>query len=212
MQKRRVLFSAITLVLLLCTATTVYASYATSILYIKFNDEIWKNYQLDKQYTTVTIDVKNYLTYNATTGGDPSAKVAFTNDTGDTPEGIQLLFKKSGTLEVWKIEGLTEVKLASSKWDVSDITRITLSGQKLSVWASYNTNKTAILKDFSYGNYFEYLRVKGGGSYIATDGYVQVNVNSGAAGTSAIINQWIPIIVTFVCLSIVLAYVKKIGS
>jgi len=213
MNKRRALLTVTTLILLCAIVGSAYASYATSVLYTKFNSLSWSDYTLDKSYTVVTIDIKNYLTFNVT---GTWAKVAFTNHTGDTGTvvGINVVFSDDDeTVKVYAIDGATEVLIGTGTYNHTSTTRIVLSGQKIYAYAHVgNKTSTKFVDGFSFSEPFAYLRVKGSDVDTASDGYVQVNVNTGGAGTQASVNEWIPIIITFAMLGICVGYLKKIGK
>ncbi len=224
MQKRKTLL--ISTALLLCIAALVvpvYASYANSIMYTKFNLLDWTNYQLDQEYSYFTADIKNNLIYNVT---GTWAKVAFTNGTGDNPIGINVIFSDDdSTVKVYYIDGTTETEIASgnftdpssaSSGNVST-TRVVFSGGKVSVYTNYGTRNSAkILDGFSFPDTMTYLRVKGSDLHTVQDGYMQVNVNVGTAGasgnTTSIVMEFIPIIVVFAMMGMVLGLLKKFGK
>jgi len=211
MKRSRVLLTALLLLTLSSAIAVCYASSTYSILYTKFNDETWKNYQLDKQYTSLNVDIKSFITFNETTG-DPACKVAITNDTGDTPEGLNFLFKRdSNALQIWKIEGVTEVMIASGTYTDEETVRVTLSSGYVTVKTYNGTAYTTVLQNFAFSNYIEYVRVKGSGSDIATDGYMQVEVNAGSAGINSSITEILPAIVSLAMLGVAIGIVKKTG-
>ncbi len=223
MNKRRALLTVTALALLL-SVSVAYASYATSIIYSKFNSTDWTDYELDQDYMSATIDIKNALTYNVT---GTWAKIAFTNqstanDSTSDPQGIIIIFSDDDkTFKVYYMLGMSEVQIGNGTYtnpasggSTLSTTRVILSGNKVTVYANYGdkTNQAKAVDDFSFNEEFSVMRVKGTDLNTASDGYVQVNVNVGTAGTSTIINAWIPVIVTFALLSIVLGYLKKIGK
>ncbi len=221
MQKRRTLLIVATLALLCATISSAYASYATSIMYSHFNTaNSWVDYALDKTYTSLTADLKCHLTFNST--GTPWAKVYFANDTSGSSEGINILFSNDGsTLDVFYIQEPTEVLIGTGTYTCTgnvSTTRVVFSGTKLDVYTNYGVkaSQTKIVDGFSISTPIADLRVKGSTAYVATDGYMQVNVNTGisgiTSGTTDIVVQFMPAIVTFAMLGLILGMLKKFGK
>ena len=209
MQRRTI---AVSLALTLLLIASVYASWGCSVIYNKFNSIDWSDYELDKTYTAVTIDVYNYLTYNETTANDQAvAKVAFTNDTSANPLGINLLFYKDGTLKVFYIDGPTEVQIGSGTWSKGNATRVVLANGEVTVYAKYGVKdqQATVVNGFSFSEEFAYLRVKGETAYVAEDGYVQVEVNPGTANVSYAVQAWIPTLVSLAMLGMAIGMIKK---
>lgn len=224
MQKRKTLTVLMLALLAIAVVAPVYASYATAVMYTKFNSTDWTDYELDQNYTAVTIDIRNYLNYNVT---GTWAKVAFTNQTGETgtTAGINLIFSDDDeTVKVYYINGATEIELASGTYDHgtsganASVTRLILSNSKVTVYTNYGnrTLQTKILDGFAFSEPISYLRVKGSDLNTAQGGYVQVNVNTGVSGVSGsttnIVMEFIPVIVTFAMLGMVLGLLKKFGK
>ncbi len=219
MNKRQILTVALLAVLCIAIAAPVYASYTTSLMYTNFNSTSWTSYALDQDYTALTADVKVRLTYNVTGSW---AKVAFMNDTGDTPMGILLAFSDDdSTVTVYYVNGATEVEIATGTYTDTvnaTTTRLVLSGNKVSIYTNYGnrTSQQTILSSFSFNEPMSYLRVKGSDVNTASNGYVQVNVNTGASGisgsTTDTVMQFVPVIVTFTMLGMILGLLKKFGK
>jgi len=193
---------------------SAYASWNASIIYTKFNNLTWTDYQLDKTYTAVTIDVYNYLIYNDTTANDQAvAKVAFTNDTSANPLGINLLFYKDGTLKVFYIDGSTEVQIGSGSWTKGNATRVVLANGEVTVYEHYGVEdqQETIVNGFSFSEEFAYLRVKGESTGVATNGYVQVEVNPGTADVNYTVQAWIPLILTLAMLGMAVGMLKRMS-
>jgi len=209
MQRKTSLAYIAVLILFLGSAlAVVYAAYSTSIIYSKFNSTDWYTEPLDKNYTAVTIDIKCYLTFNTT--GTPAAKVAFMNETTNV-KGIIVLFFKDNTEKIYYNDGIVEVQIATGTWAKGNTTRIVLSSKKITIYDYYGIkdSQTKILDGFSFDEEFANVRAKGATAYTATDGYVQVDVNAGAAGTSGIIMDWIPSILSLMMLGIAIGMISK---
>lgn len=221
MNKRRILTVATLALLCIAIVAPVYASYATSVMYSDFNTvDAWVDYALDKTYTSLTADVKCHLTFNAT--GTPWAKVYFANDTSGSSEGINILFGNDGiTLKVYYIQEPNEVLIGTGTYTRTgnvSTTRVVFSGTKLDIYTNYGNKalQTKIVDAFSLSTPIADLRVRGNTAYVATDGYMQVNVNTGVSGVSGsttdVVVQFIPVIVTFAMLGMVLGMLKKFGK
>ena len=210
METRKLLLKTVLILTLLCAiAIPVYAYTVESVLYTKFNSATWTDYKLDKKYTTLTVNLKCFLTFNDT--GTPCAKVCFVNGT-TTPEGLNFLFFKDGTGQIYKLEGITEVQIATFTWAKGNITRLSLASGKVTVYEYYDVKdkKAMVLSGFAFGNFIEYFRVKGETAYTATNGYFQVEVNTGASGGMDII-EWLPSIISLAMLAMCFGMIKRLG-
>jgi len=210
METRKLLLKTALILTLLCAiAIPVYAYTVESVLYTKFNTITWTDYQLDKQYTTLTVNLKPFLTFNTT--GTPFAKVCFVNGTTN-PEGLIFLFYSDGTGKIYKIEGETEVQIATFTYGKGNITRLSLASGKITVYEYYDVKdkKATILSGFAFGNSIGYLRVKGDSEFTATDGYFQVEVNVGASGGMDI-TEWLPSIISLAMLAMCFGMIKRLG-
>jgi hypothetical protein len=220
MNKRRILTVAMLALLLVAIAAPVYASYATSIMYTKFNlPNAWQDIALDQTYTHLTADIKVHLTFNVS---GTWAKIYFANDTSGSSEGINLLFGDDGvTLKVYYVQEPSEVLIATGTYTLTgnvSTTRVVFSGTKLDVYTNYGnrTLQTKIVDGFSLSTPIADLRVRGTSTGTVQNGYVQVNVNTGVSGVSGsttdIVIQFVPVIVVFAMLGMVLGMLKKFGK
>ncbi len=210
MQKRRALTTTIaTLLLAAFVVATVQAAYNVSITYPKFNSSTWTYYDMSSNYDSFVTNVTNRLTYNDTTA--EWAKVAFLNASSGAATGLILMFKyTSNVLQVYYCEdaalGASDVLIATGTWDENN-TKIILAGDKLTVYDASGI----LVSDFAFNQPVRYIGVCGGTDYV-TGGYVGVAVNVGTAGATAIVNSFIPVIVTFACIGMVLGLLKKFGK
>lgn len=210
MEKRRTLtaalVAALSIALLVASAT---AAYNVSITYPKFNSGTWTYYDIGAAQDNIISNVTNRLTYNETTA--EWAKVAFLNSSSGTATGIILQMKyTSNVLNVYYVEnavlGASDVLIATGTWGENS-TKIVLAGDKLDV---YDANGL-LVNDFAVAPALEYIGATGGTNYV-TGGYVGVGVNQGTAGATAIVTGFIPVIVTFAMLGMVLGLLKKFGK
>ena len=212
MQRRTLLMEVAILTLFIaCFASSVYASYSTSIIYSKFNSISWYTETLDRNYTSVTIDIIPHLTFNQT--GTPAAKVAFMNET-TTVKGIIVLFYKDNTEKVYLADGVTEVQIATGTWTAGNITRIVLASQKVTITDHYGVeaSEATILDGFSFDKAFANVRAKGATAYTATDGYIQVDVDAGTAGMTSTIADWMPTLIQLMMLGMAIGIIGKMGG
>jgi hypothetical protein len=220
MQKRKTLL-ILSVLAVLCVALVapVYAAYSNSIIYTKFNSLTWTDYSLGQSYSYMTADVKTKLTFEGTPG--VSAKIAFSNDTAGDPSGIILVFgDDESTLSVYYNQGADEVLIGSGTYtnDGNATTRIVFSGGKLDIYTRYGIrgSQAQIVDGFSFNENFAYLRVKGTDTNTTTNGFAQVDVNAGASGgagnMSNIVMGFLPVIVLFAMLGVVLGLLKKFGK
>ena len=210
MNKRRTL-SVATVAMLLAAfvITAAQASYNVSITYPHFNSGNYTYYDMVSRYDSLTTNVTNLLTYNSTTA--EWIKVAFLNSSSGTATGVILQFKyTTNILNVYYVEnavlGVSDVLIGVGTWDVNN-TKVTLAGDKLNVWDADGK----LVSNFALAEPVRYIGVQGGTNYV-TAGYVGVGVNQGTAGTTAIVTSFIPVIVTFAMLGMVLGMLKKFGK
>jgi hypothetical protein len=201
---------AILTLFIACFSASVYASYSTSIIYSKFNTTDWYTETLDRNYTSVSIDIIPHLTFNQT--GTPAAKVAFMNETTDV-KGIIVLFYKDNTEKVYLADGITEVQIATGTWTAGNITRIVLGSQKVTITDHYgDASEAEILSGFSFDKAFANVRAKGATAYTATDGYMQVDVGTGTAGISGSITEWLPTLIELMMLGMAVGIIGRMGG
>jgi len=209
MNKRRTLSAAlVTLVLAAFVITGANAAFNVSITYPKFNSGSWTYYN-PGALESVTSNVTNRLTYNTTTA--EWIKVAYLNASSGVATGVILMFKyTTSVLQVYYCEdtvlGVADVLIATGTWDENN-TRVVLAGQKLTIYDADGI----LVQNFAFNQPIHYIGVMGGTNYV-TGGYLGVAVNQGVAGTTAIVTQFIPVIVTFAMLGMVLGLLKKFGK
>jgi hypothetical protein len=210
MEKRRTLtVSVATLLLAAVFITAANAAYNVSVTYPKFNSGTWTYYDMGSLQDSIISNVTNRLTYNTTTA--EWVKVAFLNSSSGTGTGVILQMKYTDSvLNVYYIEnaalGAGDVLVATGTWDENN-TKVTLAGDKLNIWDADGI----LVTDFALSEPVRYIGVVGGTDYV-TGGYVGIGVNQGVAGATAIVYEFIPIIVIFAMLGMVLGLLKKFGK
>jgi len=214
MQRR---FYALTLALsiALILATTVYpvcyAKSVRSITYTVFNSSTLTYYELDQNYTGFKAEIVNKLTYNTTTN-----KAAIVRLCGDENAAlgpwIELSFWPNGELHIWINDTSSNIEVGAGEWKSGNTTTVIVTDDGIVSVKDYDGNY--ILQNYGIGAFT--LHYVGGhgettGS-IATAGYTTIEVTGSYATTEGIsesVMVWIPIIVTFAMLGMVLGMIKK---
>lgn len=170
---------------------------------------------MPEKYTTMTADVTTHVNWNQS---GTHIKVGFMNET-TIPQGIWLFYvnvdgsEVTGILDIWYLVEPNEVKIATGTWYNGNTTRVILSNGYLTVICNYGEdNEATILKDFSFDKPLEYVQTTGASTYSLKGGYVQVNVNAGVGAMGGVITDWLPTIVSFALLGIVIGLVKKMAG
>lgn len=194
------------LVALLVCVPLARASYIKSIIYTKFNSASWTFYDLESEYTSLTVELYQGVTLNATTG--EWLKLVLSNSSTTACSALILQFKNNTDLVVLYCDdntlGVADVVLATGTWDTNN-TKVTLSENLITV---YDADGEVLIADFGYDTPVSHLVVCGGTDY-ATGGYMQVKCNVGVAGIGASIMEWMPMIIQFAMLGCVLGILKK---
>jgi len=192
--------------------------------YTVFNStsETWV--QLDDNYTSWSIKISNKLTYNTTASCPAMIIISTINTTGF---GVA---KKAVTVTMSKnASGITNV-LSIHVYDYSATPISLVSVQPFSYlttpivvslsndgWLSVGTedNSTSIIEDFALGDLEAQFVGATGITKLATAGYVTVEFGSAGFGTtnySATVTDWLPLIIQFAMLGMILGLLKKFGK
>lgn len=213
--RRAAILLAVVLAVFLAVGA-VNATFVKSIPYTVFNTPTPITfYATDKNYTTWQVELTNNLVYNTTTpNANAYALVRLQPSTGADSPYIELSFIKGGTLWItYSYDGTTNIEAATGTWYQGKPVIVTLDANGYVDIYVYDTNnkKTAVLQDFTYGNLtLSYVGAHGARN-TATSGFVQVEVSSGPGGdVGPVIYQWIPLVVTFAMLGVVLGLLKKV--
>lgn len=197
--------------------SSVYASYfVKSWVYTPFNSATWTYYQFaddDKGDKSFTATIINRLLNGSTLEW---AKVAFMNSSTSTyRQALILQFHMTpntygGTLDVYYCEGVlgvADVKIATGTYDENS-TKVTLANDRISV---YTETDGYLVKDFGFNEDVNTIGVCGGTNYVS-NGYLQVLFNAGTGAIGSTVMEWMPLVITFAMLGILLGIVKKFGT
>jgi hypothetical protein len=197
--------------------STVNASYfVKSWVWTPFNSPAWSYYQFqdddkgDKSFTaTITDKLLN--------GSDMQwAKVAFMNSsTTATRQALILQFHMTantygGTLTVLYCDGVlseADVVLASGTYDINSTT-VTLANGLISVHTQTDGD---LVKDFGFDEDVCVVGIEGGSNYVS-NGFLQVLFNAGTGAIGNTVMEWMPLVITFAMLGVVLGIIKKVGT
>lgn len=218
--KTALLTLAIILSLVLAAVPAVFASEVRTIPYQYFNNQM-TFFKLNYNYTNAwTVYITNYLTYNTTTAGKANLRLHPAN-TSVYKCAIELNFDYDGDLFVYYADDAgTIVGIGSGKWVSGEAVVVSVSADGI-INVGNKTDKDYIVKNYGAGSsaidlyYVGAASDTGTAKSIATAGYINIEVYGSATGTtdiSSLVMVWIPVIVTFVMLGVVLGFVKKIGS
>lgn len=213
MQRRTALL--LTLLLALCASIIpVYASCVRSISYTVFNSLTLTAYKLDKNYTQgFYAKIINNLVYNTTTNKAAIARLHFGQSSGSGAY-VELSFWPNKELHVWYNDGSSSTEIGVSKWETGNLTQVYVTKDGVLSVRDYKGNYA--VKNYGIGAVTLYY-VGGHGEVtakICNSGYLTIEVSDyGAYGGSAtdVVMKWLPIIITFAMLGMVLGIVKKFG-
>ena len=207
MQKKTLLIAISTVLLCGLIASASASYFVKSWTYPAFNNANFTCYNFadeNKGDTSFTATVQNHLTYLK-----EWSKVMFMNSSDDaTRTALILMFTNTSVLKVYYCAdtavGASDVLLATGTWDINS-TIVKLSGQKISV---YTKTDGWLLKDFGFDQDVCTIAVCGGTGYVSA-GYMQVGFNTGAGAMGGTIQQWLPTIISFAMLGMVIGLLKK---
>jgi hypothetical protein len=197
--------------------SSAYASYFVKTwVWTPFNSATWTYYQFaddgkgDKSFTATII---NRLLNGSTLQW---AKVAFMNSSTSTDrQALILMFQMTantygGTLKVYYCDGVlgvADVLIATGTYDENS-TKVILQNGLISVYTKTNGY---LVKDFGFDEDVNTIGVCGGSNYVS-NGYLQVLFNTGTGAIGSTVMEWMPIVVSFAMLGVLLGIVKKYAS
>lgn len=222
MQKHTITILA-TLIAILASASIVYANPWDHIFpYTDFNTTTVTWVALPKSYTEWKVQITNGLEFNATNAESAQIYLSPVNTLTGTPppapQGKTFLRVTSWadrTLEVWYSNGANEqrIVLNSSGWiAASNTILLTYYNGKLNV--GYTTDPDALLSNYNAsGLTISYVGVFGEEDIQVCDsGFLTVAVESAEMQKlTDVALSWVPVIVIFAMLSVVLAMIKKLS-
>ena len=206
------------LVAVLCVASiqAVAGTYYTTFVYTRFISSDTYSEDLGEDYTSITVLVTNKLGYNQTTGSG-EARFILANTTEATKEGVAVFMKEQGTadglLVYWK-QGASDFEVGKTTWDTDDLVKITVSNSLLQVELYDNSTGewSNVIDEYGVGSAtFRAVCALASTEFVCDTGYMNVKVGSsfGSAGIGDAITEWLPIIVQFAMLGMVMGMIKK---
>lgn len=205
--KPLMLCAVLACLLIVASVSCVHASFAASPIYTFFNSATHTNYDMGES-DWLTVWFSNKMTMNAS----HVAIVQFGNSTGSML-GIQFQLFSNKICDVIYVNGAGNTKIAETTLGtLNDSIELDCSSDSLSVYV----NDVALIEGFSMQNNWQYCAVYGA-TGTATGGYMQISTNgvgggsSGALGMTSAITQWLPVIIQFVMLGMVIGILKKFG-
>jgi spermidine/putrescine-binding protein len=214
MQKLQAISIIVILTLILAVSLPVYASCVRSIPYTTFNNSTFKPYPLDKNYTKgFYAEIVNNLVYNTTTNKAAIVRLHFGESSGSGAY-LELSYWGNKELHIWYNDGTSSIEIGVSYWESGNTTKVYVSEDGVLSVKDYKGNYA--VKNYGIGAVTLYY-VGGHGettAKIANSGYVTVEVSdyasSGdASGATETVLTWLPLIITFAMLGVVLGMIKK---
>lgn len=208
---KRILLLAMLSVLLVASVSSVYAVKRYSAIYTTFNATETTYKALDENYTTVVLEVCNKLTYSAVheTESLLKAHVFLVNST-DLPMGIKLMFYNNTVFDIYYKVVEDEVKIGDGFWNETAV-EVRIRDGEVTV---YDSKSEKVIEGFGMDATIGQLGFSGGVDF-TTSGYVQICVSTyGTSGSDymGIMTEWMPIIVQFMMLGIVMGLLKKFSK
>lgn len=212
MQRRTVIAVTAFLMLFIALAIPVYASCVRSISYTVFNSSTFTAYPLDQNYTKgFYAKITNKLVYNTTTNKAAIARLHF-GASSASGAYIELSFWPNKELHIWYNDGSGSTEIGVSQWESGNLTQVYVTEDGVLSVRDYKGNYA--VNNYGIGAVTLYY-VGGHGettAKICDSGYLTIEVTSyGGSGGSATetVMAWLPIIITFAMLGMVLGMVKK---
>lgn len=216
MQSRTAKILCITL-LFICLVTNVYAYTTITIPYDKFNTQTPTYYQTDKTYTLFEAEITIDATYN-TSNSNAVIVLMLTNSKDNDKDGIVFkIFASLAQVFIMTDGVYANNKIAEIAGDVGWKNKIgntwviTYADGKLSIGNS--TDKDVLVSNYAYSNFeLNYVQVSDGSAVpkSLTSGNVYVSIDDSMLQTETLVYAWIPVIVTFAMLGVVLGLLKKV--
>ncbi|RLC80751.1 MAG: hypothetical protein DRI61_05110 [Chloroflexi bacterium] len=216
MRTKALIIPLLATLLAVALVSNAYALTIRTVPYHYFNDTPWVPLSLEKNFTGAwTAYVYNYLTYNTTTKGVAILRLHSENASANA-DWMELNFWYDGKLDIYHTDsnGNTGI-IGSGTWTAGEAIVISVTADGI-IDIGNETDKEAIVKNYGVGDldlywvggstYPEYV------NYTVTQGYINVEISGYASTTSDVsesVMVWIPIIVTFAMLGMVLGMIKK---
>ena len=224
MNKTHTIAIAILSILLMASLTALAnADTIHSFGYTVFNSAGYTWLQLDDNYTSWTIKISNKLTYNTTTTMTPVNIIVSTLNESDKTltKRIDIVMNKNASgitndLSIYVYDHSASALLITNPVFTYLTTPIVVS-LSYDGWLSVGTedNSTSIIEDFAVGDLTAKFIGATGIENACTAGYVTVEFGSAGFGTtnySQTVTDWLPLIIQFAMLGMILGLLKKFGK
>jgi len=208
----------LSMLLLFLLISCVSASTTITIPYDKFNTTSITYYQTDKTYTMFEAKITPSVTFN-TSNTNAVIVLALTNANNESRDGIVFkIFSSLAQVFIMTDSVYSDSKIAEIGGDVGwknaigDTWLITYVNGKLSIGNS--TDKDALIGNYALGDFtLNYIQASDGSAtpQSVTSGSVYITIDDSMLQTQTLVYAWIPVIVTFAMLGMVLALVKKLS-
>jgi len=184
-----------------------------SVGYTKFNSTSWYCFDLGKNYSSLTVDCVQYLAWNGT--GEHTIEIKFANYVvpPETLHGI--LFQVRNTdkrLCVYFVDGTDLILLATGSAEAmpfGNTTRIVFHDGQVDVYALYGTaSEVQLVSGFGFPYDVQFITVSGQDTKCVTGGYATFDLNVSMGST---IMEWVPTLLSFAMLGMVLGLIKRTG-
>lgn len=211
MNKKTLLLTTILATLVLMgTVSIAYCSFAHSFPYDKFNTAsptvTYKT--LDQNYTTWQIKITNQLIYN----GTPSIGATIRINSTTTDYFLNVALGSTGIVDLWLYDG-SLYKIGSGTWTKGEVVVLSYRNSELNMGNS--TDSDAFVDSYCVSNFTACYVGAFGQENCTLSGYMTTEVASSFTDVSSMsdsVLQWMPLVIQFAMLSVVLGMLKKFGK
>lgn len=211
MKKATILLTGL-LAFLICIAPVLGATYSSSFVYTAFNTATATYKTPTSTYATWSVKITNVLTYNGTTAGSAYIRL---NATATQGHYFDLVCTSVGVVDVWFSDNATEsVKIGSGAWVKSEAFYVSRDSSGYFDFGN-STDKDVYISNFVLGDFT--LEDVGalGETDCATAGYFSFEVGASSSDPSDMsesIMSWMPLVIQFAMLGVVMGMLKKFGK
>lgn len=210
---------ALLLIAVICSISIVSATYTYTFVSSGFNDatnvtEACPDTAFTNGFRAV---IMNRLVYNDTSDDTSEAHITFGNGTTIASDDIIELWMTNDSKIIVKVN----IDGKGTETILSSTDAVFLDGaDTISIWLDTNgllnvgngTDADAYVEDFAFGNLnMSVMGIRGTTDYTADSGYVSIRLTTSYGGdVSGSMMQWIPIIIEFAMLGMILGLLKKV--
>jgi len=211
MKKATILLTGL-LAFLICIAPVLGATYSSSFVYTAFNTATASYKTPSSTYETWSCKLTNVLTYNSTIAGTATLRL---NATATQNHYIDVAVNSDASVDIWWSDNGTDpVKIGTGSWVKSEAFYISRDSKGYLDFGNA-TDKDVFISNFVIGDFtLEDLGAKGE-TDCATAGYISVELGTSSTDPtdmSASILSWMPLVIQFAMLGVVMGMLKKFGK